>query len=106
MSLLPISRIPQIREALEESLPAPAHLDFYLSALDHLQRGQFRHAVLEAVISLEIASTSYIRECMGGSGALGKLTKKHILKPQVGLSRYESDQLAKRNHACDWAATL
>ncbi len=74
-----------VQVAFDEGLKPEPFQDFALATLDHLSRGERRAAVLEAVIALELAVTSYIEHVLGRMDRLSKKQVTDAMSPEFDL---------------------
>src|SRR5262249_22809652 len=75
---------PDIVEAVEENEPPSPAQEFVVNALEHVTLGNFRYAILEAVIALEIVLARYLRLALERRD-LPKEAIDDFLSPQLAL---------------------
>ena len=77
-------RWPAIQDAVRENRQPGPGAEFLVNALEHLRRGNLRYALLESVIALEIAMTSFMRLFLERRG-VQKTRIDRFLSPQLTL---------------------
>ncbi len=84
---IPMSTWPDVVEALEDHRDPPAaEQEFVMNATDHLQGKNYRLAVIESVIGLEIVLTEYLTNYLKVFSHLRKARIKKFLSPEIGLT--------------------
>jgi hypothetical protein len=76
------SRWPDIVEAIQANLQPGPEQEFFTNAIEHLRLGNYRYALLEAVICLEIVMTQFIRTYLSQKGI-----------PNTRINKFVSDKL-------------
>lgn len=90
-SSLSIDRIPDIEEAIRENAHPKPEQEFVTNALEHLQTGNLRIALLEATVSIELVVDQFIRAYLGVKRGFSAnniqrfITSKLDLAERVGL---------------------
>ncbi len=77
-------RWPAIQDAVRENRQPGPGQEFVVNAIEHIRRGNLRYALLESVIALEIAMTSFIRLFLERRDVPKKLIDG-FLSPQLTL---------------------
>jgi len=75
-----------IANAIENERVPPPELEFTINALEHIELKNYRYAVLESVIGLEIVLTRFVNEYMSTRLKLPKEQIETFLNPSFGLS--------------------
>lgn len=78
-------RWPDIVEAIQSDLPPGPEKEFLTNSIEHLRRGNFRYALLEAVICLEIVTTQFLKLFLQSKG-LSSVRIKKFLNDRLGLT--------------------
>lgn len=86
ISDLHIYRWPDIEEALQDQSEPPPEKEFFTNAIEFLGLRNFRMALLESVICLEIVLTQYLRVFLSIRKAVPNSRIRRFLSPQMGLS--------------------
>ena len=73
-------------EALEDNKQPPPELEFYTNAMGHLRQHNFRLAVVESVICLEIVLAQFLKEHLTISAGVDKKKIGDFLIPEFGLT--------------------
>ncbi len=76
---------PDIAEALEDDKEPSAEHEFYTNAIGHLRLGNFRLAVLESIICLEIVLSQFLQQHLSVSAHVPTRRIKAFLSPEIGL---------------------
>ncbi|MBI3013738.1 MAG: hypothetical protein HYY65_01435 [Candidatus Tectomicrobia bacterium] len=74
-----------IVEALEERKEPPPESEFVTNTIGHMRKGNYRLAVVESVIGLEIVLAQFLRAHLSSRG-VPKDRIDHFLLPEVGLT--------------------
>ena len=77
---------PAIREAIHDNLAPQPEDEFVTNSLEHLNLGNQRLALMEAVIGLEIVLTKYLSKYLEQSRGWSNNRIKDVLRPELGLS--------------------
>ncbi len=83
---LHVSDWPDIEEALQDKLEAAPEQEFLTNAIEFLRVRNFRMALLESVICLEIVLTQYLRAFLSVRKNIPNERIGKFLTPQLGLS--------------------
>jgi len=86
VSDLHVYRWPDIDEALQDQSEPPPEKEFFTNAVEFLRLRNFRMALLESVICLEIVLTQYLRVFLSIRKAVPNSRIRRFLSPQMGLS--------------------
>jgi hypothetical protein len=76
----------EIAEALEENKEPPPESEFVTNAIGHIRQGNFRLAVVESIIALEIVLTQFLRAHLSISAKVPDKRAERFLSPEIGLS--------------------
>lgn len=79
-------RWPDIDEALQDQADAPPEKEFFTNTLEFLRVRNFRMALLESVICLEIIFTQFLKTFLDFKKKIPKSRIKSFLSPEMGLS--------------------
>lgn len=81
------TRWPDVEEAIQDDLePGPEH-EFLTNAIEHMRLRNFRLALLEAIVCLEIVLSQFLENYLLVEKGFSKNRLKAVLKnPQVGLT--------------------
>jgi len=85
-SVLYASSWPQVEEAIQDNLCAPPEDELTANAIEHLLTKNYRLALLESVIGLEIVLNTYLREYMRTCKGLSRERIEDFLSPNLGLT--------------------
>jgi hypothetical protein len=77
---------PEVEEAIQDNLLPLPEQEFTINAMEHLRLKNFRLALLEAIIGLEIVLTRYLRTYLSVFKGISKERIKEFLSPQLTLS--------------------
>lgn len=77
---------PGVAEALEDAKDPPPELEFYANAMGHLRQKNFRLAVVESIICLEVVLSQFLSQHLTVAVSLPKKRLRQFLSPDVGLS--------------------
>jgi hypothetical protein len=86
ISELRISDWPDIEEAIQDKLEPAPEQEFLTNAIEFLRNRNFRMALLESVICLEIVLTQYLRAFLSVRKDIPDYRIKKFLTPQLGLT--------------------
>ena len=75
-----------IDEAIKDDFPIPPEKEFVSNTLEHLKNQNYRYAVLECIICLEIVLNQYIRLFLEVNHSLSKSRIEKFLEPSFGLT--------------------
>jgi hypothetical protein len=84
-NFLQAARWPEIEEALQGKLEPPPEREFGANCIQHLITGNYRLAVLESIIGLEIVLADYLREALREKGFSDEEAKNNVLTPSITL---------------------
>jgi hypothetical protein len=85
-AIMEIFRWPDVVEALEDNKEPPPELEFYTNATGHLRQQNFRLAVIESIIGLEIVLTQFLKNYLFISAGVPKERINNFLRPELGLT--------------------
>jgi hypothetical protein len=77
---------PDIIEALEDNKEPPPEMEFLTNAIGHLRQKNFRLAVVESIVCLEIVLTQFISNYLSISAKVKKENLQRFLSPELGLT--------------------
>jgi len=83
---LSISTWPDIVEAVYDDIQSPPEKEFITNSKEHLERKNFRLALLEAIICLEIVLTPFLRGYLSIYSKLSNERINKFLNPNLGLT--------------------
>ncbi|MBM4351722.1 MAG: hypothetical protein FJ106_17740 [Deltaproteobacteria bacterium] len=83
---LNIALWPDIVEALEDNKEPPPEMEFLTNAIGHLRQKNFRLAVVESIVCLEIVLTQFISNYLYISAKVKKENLQRFLSPELGLT--------------------
>ncbi len=83
---LRVARWPEIEEAIQDDLPSLAEKEFTTNAIEHIRLKNFRLAVLESIIGLEIALSRYLAEYLRSYKGTPNERIKAFLSPNFTLT--------------------
>ncbi|MCL5772821.1 MAG: hypothetical protein M1536_00375 [Firmicutes bacterium] len=83
---LDVALWPGIEEAIQDDLTPPPEKEFTTNAIEHLRLKNFRLALIESIIGLEIVLTRYIQNYLSTYKRIPKERIKNFLKPELGLN--------------------
>lgn len=75
-----------VAEALEENKEPAPESEFITNAIGHIRRGNFRLAVVESIISLEIVLTQFLKVHLRVSAKVPDKRIDRFLTPEIGLT--------------------
>lgn len=81
-----ISDWPDIEEAIQDKLKPRPEEEFFTNAIEFLRTRNYRMALLESVICLEIVLTQYLKAFFSIRKEISKTRIEEFLSPQLGLS--------------------
>ena len=81
-----VSDWPDIEEAIQDKLQPSPEQEFFTNAIEFLRTSNFRMALLESVICLEIVLTQYLKAFLLIRKEISKSRIEQFLSPQLGLS--------------------
>lgn len=85
LGMLQASRWPNIEEAIQDNLQPGPEQEFLANAIEHLNRHNYRLAVVESITCLEIVLNDYLREFLATEKGIPTPRIKNFLRPEVGL---------------------
>src|SRR5205809_4785988 len=74
-----------IEEAIQDDVAPDPEQEFTVNALEHLDSGNYRSAVMESIIALEITLTSFIREYLANYKGMSEQQINRFLSPNLTL---------------------
>src|SRR3990172_4309857 len=74
-----------IEEAIQDNLEPPPEQEFLTNSIEHLNLGNFRLALVEAIICLEIVLTQFLQVFLSIYKIISKSRINDFLSPQFGL---------------------
>ena len=74
-----------IEEAIQDNLEPPPEQEFLTNSIEHLNLGNFRLALVEAIICLEIVLTQFLQVFLSIDKRISKSRINDFLSPQFGL---------------------
>jgi len=77
---------PDIVEALEDDKEPPPEQEFVTNSIGHLRQKNFRLAVLESIICLEIVLTQFLLQYLTVSVGVPARRVKQFLSPEIGVT--------------------
>lgn len=83
---LRVSDWPDIEEAIQDKIEPSPEKEFVTNAIEFLRKSNFRMALLESVICLEIVITQYMRAFLSVRKDIPNNRIEKFLTPQLGLS--------------------
>jgi hypothetical protein len=75
-----------IVEALEDNKGPPPEMEFFANAMGHFRKKNFRLAVVESIVCLEIVFTQFISNYLSISVKVKKENLQRFLSPELGLT--------------------
>ncbi|MGH7800011.1 MAG: hypothetical protein ACREOW_05190 [Thermodesulfobacteriota bacterium] len=75
-----------IEEAIQDNLKPPPEQEFFINSIEHLNQRNFRLALVEAVICLEIVLTQFLRVYLSINKKLSPNRIDDFLTPQFGIT--------------------
>lgn len=81
-----VRRWPDIAEAIADELEPAPEQEFYANCIEHLQERNFRLALVESVICLEIVLSQFLRNYLQLQKAIPKERVEKFLSPNFGLT--------------------
>ena len=76
---------PDIEEAIQDNLDPPPEQEFMTNAIEYLELRNYRLALLESIICLEIVMTQYIRKYLSIQKRIPRERIDEFVSPQLGL---------------------
>lgn len=76
---------PDIEEAVQDNLESPPEQEFFTNSIEHLNRRNYRLALVEAIICLEIVLTQFLRVYLSINKKLSKKRIDAFLSKEFGL---------------------
>jgi hypothetical protein len=77
---------PEIVEALEDNKNPTPENEFLTNAIGHLRMQNFRLAVIDSIIGLEIVLTQFLSNYLGISKGIPKKRIENFLSPEMGIT--------------------
>jgi hypothetical protein len=77
---------PEIEESIQDDLQPGPEQEFVTNALEHIRDYNFRLALIEAIVCLEIVLSQFMEQFLLIRKGLSQSRAKYILNPQIGLS--------------------
>lgn len=77
---------PDIVEALEDNKEPPPEMEFFTNAIGHFRQKNFRLAVVESIVCLEVVFTQFISNYLSISAKVKKENLQRFLSPELGLT--------------------
>jgi len=76
----------EIEESIQDDLQPGPEQEFLTNALEHIRDYNFRLALIEAIVCLEIVLSQFTEQFLLVKKGLSQNRVNHILSPQIGLS--------------------
>ncbi len=76
---------PDIEEAIQDNLDPPPEKEFFINALEHLRNRNYRLALIESILCLEMVMSQYLNKYMSIQKNIPKWRIRKMLSPQLGL---------------------
>jgi hypothetical protein len=76
----------EIEESIQDDLQPGPEQEFVTNALEHIRDYNFRLALIEAIVCLEIVLSQFTEQFLLVKKGLSQNRAKYILSPQIGLS--------------------
>jgi hypothetical protein len=83
---LNMERWSEIEESIQDDLQPGPEQEFVTNALEHMRDYNFRLALIEAIVCLEIVLSQFTEQFLLVKKGLSQNRVNHILSPQIGLS--------------------
>ena len=77
---------PTIVEAIQDNLESPPEQEFITNALEHLKVRNYRLALIESIICLEIVLTQYLKAFFSINKQIPEKRINNFLNPNLGLN--------------------
>jgi len=95
------SNWPDIEEAIQDNLAPPPEQEFVINAIEYLRNRNYRMALLESIICLEIVLNQHLSKYLSINMKISKGRINKFLSPQLGLTARVSALLNLCLHSKD-----